>query len=98
MASMKKKEGSPRWSPPAAADIKPGDRLHYYSIERDFEFEVMDLKHGGEWIFGYDDVGKAKGLGPIAVPRKDCMTPQVAAKVLDRLPRLSVADPVEAVD
>jgi len=93
MAKVKKKEGRARWSPPAAADIKPGDRLHYYSIERDFEFEVISLKHGDEWIFGYDDVGRKKGLGPIAVPRRDCMTLDVAARVLSDLPRLGIEAP-----
>lgn len=94
MGKVKVREGAPRWSPPAAAEIKPGDRLHYYTMERDFELEVLSLQHGGEWIFGWDAKDRPQQrVGPIAVPRRDCMTLETATRVLKDLPRIKVDDP-----
>lgn len=84
----------PRWSPPAAADIKPGDILQYYSIEGSFTLRVLSVKHEGEWIFGFpvSDPPDVK-LGPMAVPRKGCMTLETAERVLAHLPTIRIDAP-----
>ena len=100
MAKDKKgKEGAsrsiPRWSPPAADDIHPGDTLQYYSMESSFEFRVLSVQHGGEWIFGtpMNDPELKQG-GPLAVQRRSCMTPETATRVLEHLPTIRVDAPV----
>ena len=98
MAKVKGKAGTPRWDSPAAADIKPGDRLHYYSVEYDFEFEVLSLQHKGEWIFGWDLRDRpGDRRSSIAVRRRDCMSLETARRVLRDLPRIKVDDPDPAV-
>lgn len=87
--------GLPRWSPPAADGITPGDHLQYYSIDTSFTFRVLSLQHEGDWIFGTPDTDPelARG-GPVAIPRRSCMTLETAARVLDRLPRAAPDGPV----
>lgn len=82
---------APRWFPPAADDIKPGDVLQFYSMENSFTFRVLSLQHGGEWVFGRDtrDTPDSRS-GPIAVKRTDCMTLETAGRVLKDLPTISI--------
>jgi hypothetical protein len=102
MAKDKKgKEGASRahqrWSPPVAEDIHPGDTLQFYSPESSFEFRVLSLQHGGEWIFGTPmNDPELKHGGPLAVKRSDCMTPETARRVLEHLPTISVEAPTLA--
>jgi hypothetical protein len=91
----KGKEGAsraiPRWSPPAADGITPGDILQFYSMENSFTFRVLSVQHGGEWIFGRDTRdGDESRSGPIAVKRTDCMSLETAARVLKDLPTISI--------
>lgn len=93
-------KGIPRWSPPEAADIKSGDILQYYSPEGSFTLRVLSVKHEGEWIFGFptSDPPDVK-LGPMAIPRKSCMTLDTAERVLSHLPSIRIdAPPGEAPD
>lgn len=82
---------APRWFPPVADEINPGDILQFYSPENSFTFKVLSLQHGGEWIFGHDtrDHPESK-TGPIAVKRTDCMTPETAGRVLKDLPTINI--------
>lgn len=81
----------PRWSSPAADTIKPGDPLQYYTMESSFTFRVLSIQHGGEWIFGVPDNDlELKAGGPIAVPRRNCMTLDTARRVMEHLPRISI--------
>ncbi len=102
MAKDKKgKEGASRahqrWSPPVAEDIHPGDTLQFYSPESSFEFRVLSLQHGGEWIFGTPmNDPELKHGGPLAVKRSDCMTPETARRGLEHLPTISVEAPTLA--
>jgi hypothetical protein len=95
----KGKEGASRvtWRVPTAEEISPGDVLQFYSPENSFQFRVLSLQHGGDWIFGYDTRDPdGNNLGPIAVKRSDCMTPEIAARVLKDLPtiRLDAPQPI----
>jgi hypothetical protein len=87
---------TPRWRPPAAGDIKPGDVLQYFSIDSRFTFRVTSIEHGGEWIFGRDtrDNPETK-LGPVAVKRTDCMTLSQADTILRDFPVFQIDAPVE---
>lgn len=81
----------PRWSSPAADDINPGDILQFYSPENSFTFKVLSLQHGGEWVFGQDTRDRPESrTGPIAVKRTDCMTLEIAGRVLKDLPTISI--------
>ena len=88
------REWAPRWRPPAAEDIKPGDVLQFFSIDTRFTFQVLSLQHGGEWIFGRD-TRDAEGsrTGPIAVKRTDCMTLSQASTVLRDFPLFQIEAP-----
>lgn len=85
---------APRWRPPAAEEIKPGDVLQYFSIDTRFTFTVTSLQHGGEWIFGRDTRDNAETrVGPIAVKRTDCMTPEQADTLLRDFPVFQIDGP-----
>lgn len=85
---------TPRWRPPAAEDINPGDILQYFSIDTRFTFRVLSLQHGGEWIFGQDTRDSAESkVGPIAVKRTDCMTLSQANTVLRDFPLFEIDGP-----
>jgi hypothetical protein len=88
------REWAPRWRPPAAADIKPGDILQFFSIDTRFTLRVMSLQHDGEWIFGAPDSDpELKFGGPVAVKRTDCMTPHQAATLLRDFPVFRIDAP-----
>jgi hypothetical protein len=85
---------TPRWRPPAAEDINPGDILQFFSIDTRFTFRVLSLQHGGEWIFGRDtrDNDETRS-GPIAVKRTDCMTLSQASTILRDFPLFEIDGP-----
>jgi hypothetical protein len=86
--------GLPRWRPPAAEDIKPGDILQFLSIDTRFTLEVLSLQHDGEWIFGRDTRDRSDSpLGPVAVRRTDCMTLSQADRILQEFPLHSFDGP-----
>jgi hypothetical protein len=92
----KGKEGASRvtWRVPSAEEINPGDILQFYSPENSFQFRVLSLQHGGEWVFGFDTRDpEGSKTGPIAVKRSDCMTPETAARVLKDLPTINLDAP-----
>lgn len=89
---------SPQWRSPPAEDIHPGDTLQYYSIDNRFTFRVLSVEHGGDWIFGRDTRDRDERVGPIAVKRTDCMTPETSARVLRDLPGVSLDDAVDRED
>ena len=88
------RRGTPRWRPPQAEDIKPGDTLQYFSIDTRFIFTVMSLQHKGEWIFGRDarDPDPARA-GLVAVRRADCMTLAQADSLLQDFPTFQLDRP-----
>jgi hypothetical protein len=85
---------TPRWRPPHAEDINPGDILQFFSIDTRFTFRVLSLQHGGEWIFGRDtrDNDETRS-GPIAVKRTDCMTLSQASTILRDFPLFEIDGP-----
>lgn len=85
---------TPRWSSPAAEDINQGDILQFYSVEGSFALRVLSVQHGGEWVFGLPVSDPPDcNLGPIAVPRRGCMTLETAERVLPHLPTLRIEAP-----